>query len=79
MSMPFPTLANGNFYNGKWRNGIKHGEGVYVFRDKKLSMTGVWVNGVPKISIMEHYTCKELLENDDDQIITKITIPEVRY
>ncbi|VVC40636.1 MORN motif [Cinara cedri] len=50
----FFTEANGNNYDGQWRAGLKHGEGVYMFMNKGLSMTGIWINGVPNMNIMEH-------------------------
>lgn len=46
--------ANGNIYDGQWRNGVKHGEGVYVFKDKGQFMEGVWIDGVSTFSIIKH-------------------------
>lgn len=50
----FFFAANGNSYDGQWRDGVKHGEGVYVFKNKGRSMEGVWIGGVPKIAVIKH-------------------------
>lgn len=78
---------NGNFYDGKWSNGLKHGEGIYVFKDKGQFMEGVWVYGVPKINMIKYindYNRDDHNDHDDVTNLSSITqrlepmIPEVR-
>ncbi|XP_015369308.1 PREDICTED: MORN repeat-containing protein 3-like [Diuraphis noxia] len=47
--------ANGNVYDGQWKNGLKHGEGVYMFKDKGQLMDGVWIDGELKISTIKYF------------------------
>ena len=35
--------TNGEFYDGQWLSGKKHGEGVY--KTQKTSVKGEWMNG----------------------------------
>jgi len=62
--------ANGNVYDGQWKNGLKHGEGVYVFKDKGQLMEGVWVDGELKISTIKYV-------NEPDSMRTQYIMPEV--
>lgn len=80
---------NGNFYDGKWSKGLKHGEGIYVFKEKGQFMEGVWVYGVPKINMIKYFDDYNYDDQKyhDDQNVTKLNsliqqldpvIPEVR-
>lgn len=80
---------NGNFYDGKWSNGLKHGEGIYVFKDKGQFMEGVWVYGVPKINMIKYLDDHnhDYHNDHDNHNVTKLNyliqqldpiIPEVR-
>lgn len=40
--------ANGEVYDGNWRGDVRHGAGVYYFRNGS-SFSGVWVAGEPEI------------------------------
>jgi len=55
---------------------VKHGVGVYVFKDKARYMNGVWVCGIPKISTIGYFNEKvaatDLAKNQ------RKLIPEVR-
>lgn len=67
---------NGNYYNGEWCNGMKHGEGVYVFKDIGRCMNGVWVCGIPKVSTIG-YLNKQVAATDLATKQRKL-IPKVR-
>lgn len=62
--------VNGNIYDGQWSNGLKHGEGVYVFKDKGQYMDGVWVNGILKLSTIRYIDKPESMR-------TQYLMPEV--
>lgn len=66
-------LVNGNFYDGQWSNGLKHGEGVYVFCDKELIMEGIWIDGVPKVSEIKHLNMRST-----DVTKPRFLMPKVR-
>lgn len=68
------VIVNGNFYDGHWRNGLKHGEGIYVFKNKGQFMEGVWINGVPKVSVIKHIDQPA----DTTTISTVHPMPQVR-
>lgn len=57
--MTVVVKANGNVYDGQWSKGLKHGEGVYVFREKGQYMEGIWINGVPQISVIKNVQDKQ--------------------
>ena len=42
ISMFWPS---GNKYVGEWKNGQKHGKGVYTCAAHKTTKSGRWVNG----------------------------------
>jgi len=62
--------VNGNVYDGQWRDGLKHGEGVYVFKDKGQLMEGVWIGGELKLSTIRYV-------DEPDSTRTQYVIPEV--
>ncbi len=38
--------ADGNVYQGEWRNNWKEGMGVFFFRDKQSKYEGLWRNDI---------------------------------
>jgi hypothetical protein len=42
------TWANGDTYNGYWKNGMKNGEGTYMFKINGADsiLTGIWENDI---------------------------------
>lgn len=79
--MRYLITVNGNVYKGLWSKGLKHGEGVYVFRDKGQLMEGVWINGIPKVSIIRDLDAEhtaDMMPNDYMYLTRKYRIPEVR-
>lgn len=61
---------------------MKHGEGVYVFKDKGQLMEGIWVNGTPKVSIIRDMDAEydaDMMANDYIHLTRQYRIPEVRY
>jgi hypothetical protein len=44
--MVSPSLTSGDLYQGEFRNGLKHGEGVEKFANGD-SYAGLYVNGLP--------------------------------
>lgn len=70
--------ANENIYDGQWRNGVKHGEGIYVFKDKGQFMEGVWIDGVPKISIIKYLGDLDVVERSISTSEQHLVMPEVR-
>lgn len=40
--------ANGNWYEGTWRDGKKNGPGKFCYVSRGQIYEGVWVNGVAK-------------------------------
>jgi len=63
-------IVNGNVYDGQWRNGLRHGEGVYVFTDKGQLMEGVWIGGELKLSTVRYI-------DEPDSTQTQYVMPEV--
>lgn len=53
------VTANGNIYEGQWCNGLKHGEGLYVFKEKGQYMEGIWIQGVPRVGVIKHFSPKQ--------------------
>lgn len=49
---------------------MKHGEGVYVFKDKGQFMEGVWVNGILKLSTIRYI-------DEPKSMRTQYVMPEV--
>jgi hypothetical protein len=66
--------ANGNVYDGQWCKGLKHGEGLYVFKEKGQYMEGVWIQGVPRVGVIKHLRHKR----DVNEVVTiPHTLPKV--
>jgi hypothetical protein len=36
---------NGDVYSGWWRDGKKHGNGTYIFKESKMKFKGTWSDG----------------------------------
>ncbi|CAG2056526.1 unnamed protein product [Timema podura] len=46
------SLANGNRYEGEWKNGLKHGHGKFFHLDSGQLQEGLWYKGVSVTSVM---------------------------
>lgn len=78
------TWANGDYYEGSWKAGERHGEGIYVFLEEgeKKIQDGIWENDVYKgarpvkpkvnqsVSIYRHQFQK--LSNDGNNVAVNI-------
>ena len=38
-------IQSGNIYSGEWRNGLRHGNGAFVFGKDGSQLVGTWVDG----------------------------------
>lgn len=48
-------MANGDVYEGMWKDGKKHGDGRYHFKSRGQMLKGTWSNGTSKCGEMESY------------------------
>ncbi|XP_044151321.1 MORN repeat-containing protein 3-like [Bufo gargarizans] len=65
-------LANKNRYEGSWKDGRKHGAGIFYYLDKGRIYDGYWVKDIPKCGTMEDIDCTEAPNTK------KLLIPEVK-
>lgn len=47
--------ANGNWYEGSWRDDLKNGNGRFYYADKGQMYEGFWVDGVAKCGTMSDF------------------------
>ena len=43
------THSNGDFYDGMWKDGLKHGFGVYDLQSAGLKYEGLWMNVTTRV------------------------------
>ena len=48
-------MANGDVYEGSWKDGRKHGDGRYHFKQRGQMLSGTWSNGTAKCGAMEAF------------------------
>lgn len=67
------TEANGNWYEGGWRDGKKHGKGKAYYPDKGQLYEGLWLDGDAK--------CGTVCDFGREKAVTptKYPIPQVRH
>lgn len=65
--------ANGNWYEGGWREGKKNGRGKVYFPDKGQLYEGFWVDGDAKCGTLSDF------ERDEAESLTKFPIPQVKH
>lgn len=63
--------ANGNRYEGSWKDGKKHGPGKYIYSDKGQLLEGIWVADVPKCGVLVDF------DRDGAPASTEFPLPEV--
>lgn len=63
--------ANGNRYEGGWKEGKKHGPGKYFYPDKGQLLEGTWVEDIPKCGALVDF------ERDNAAAPTEFPLPEV--
>jgi len=39
-------FANGDFYDGEWKSGLRHGKGTYVWKELNEKYFGDWAGGL---------------------------------
>jgi hypothetical protein len=39
------TFADGDRYDGEWKDGNSHGRGVMTYTDGRSPLKGIWENG----------------------------------
>lgn len=44
---------NGNWYEGMWRNGLRHGEGTFYHNNHSQVQKGIWLNDGCTTSIIQ--------------------------
>lgn len=72
-------LANGNYYDGQWSKGLKHGEGTYVFCEQGLIMDGIWIDGIPKVSEIKYLDADRGFVNTKHQLLMpKVSVKNCR-
>ncbi|XP_061655102.1 MORN repeat-containing protein 3 [Phyllopteryx taeniolatus] len=49
------SQANGNWYEGSWRDGEKNGKGKLYYCDRGHLYEGLWVRGEPKCGTLEDF------------------------
>lgn len=71
----FPTCvqANGNWYEGAWREGEKNGNGKFYYSDKGQILEGFWVDGVAKCGTLSDF------QRSEAPTPTKYSIPQVNF
>ena len=47
--------ANGNRYEGSWKNGVKNGSGKFFYLDKGQVYEGTWVDDLAKCGQMKDW------------------------
>ena len=45
--------GNGNYYEGKFKDGLKNGEGIYYHNNTGQVQKGVWIEDICKVSVMQ--------------------------
>lgn len=63
--------ANGNQYEGGWKDGKKHGPGKYFYLDKGQQLEGIWVADIPKCGVLVDFG------RDNAPAPTQYPLPEV--
>ena len=51
----FCVSANGNRYEGSWKNDMKNGEGKFFYLDRGQVYTGTWVDDTAKCGTLEDF------------------------
>lgn len=70
------NTVNGNYYYGQWCNSVKHGKGIYVFKDKNQFMEGVWVNGLLKVNVIQYLKIPTAIKQP---MMPEVSIFQKRY
>lgn len=65
--------ANGNWYEGSWREGKKNGRGKLYYLDKGQLYEGFWVDGDAKCGTLSDFG------RDEATMLTKFPIPQVKH
>lgn len=65
--------ANGNWYEGSWREGKKSGRGKLYYPDKGQLYEGFWVDGDAKCGTLSDFG------RDEAAMLTKFPIPQVKH
>lgn len=68
---PICVQANGNWYEGAWRDGKRNGTGKFYYSDKGQVYEGFWVEGVAKCGTLSDFG------RDEAPTPTKYPIPQV--
>lgn len=63
--------ANGNRYEGSWKDGKKHGPGKYFYPGKGQMLEGIWVADIAKCGVLVDFG------RDNAPASTKSPLPEV--
>lgn len=50
---------DGNKFEGNFKNGLRHGDGIYYYSREKQKYVGVWFNGSPK--------CGEFMSTNEEE------------
>lgn len=64
--------ANGNWYEGTWRDGKKSGNGKFYYSDKGQIYEGFWVDGVAKCGTLSDF------KREEAPMPPKYPIPQVQ-
>lgn len=67
------TQANGNWYEGGWREGRKSGRGKLYYPDKGQLYEGFWVDGDAKCGTLSDFG------RDEAAMLTTFPIPQVKH
>lgn len=51
----FCVSANGNRYEGSWKNDMKNGEGKFFYLDRGQVYTGTWMDDTAKCGTLEDF------------------------
>ena len=65
------NVANGNRYEGMWKNHMKNGDGRFLYLDKGQIYSGFWVDDIAKCGTVEDF------DRDNAPDPPKYPIPEV--
>lgn len=67
----YVIAANENRYEGGWKNGKKHGPGMYFYLDKGQLLEGIWSSDIPKCGLVTDFN------RDEAPAPTQYPIPKV--
>ncbi|KAG6547033.1 hypothetical protein Mapa_011650 [Marchantia paleacea] len=59
------NAVNGNVYQGHWIDDLKHGLGVFYYKDKESKYEGLWKDDVP---VCGTYNRNVKFDDDEDKL-----------